>query len=307
MTVLGPVSYESLGITDAHNHVWIDAIPGADRSAPVLDQYDEIVNELKEYKAKGGTSLLDCQPEGCGRNGNRLLSLSKESGVNIIASTGFHRRKYYDPAHWLWNVRTQKVTDFLCSEIEQGLFETLNSPFPVKAGFIKIALEANWSELPNSALEGAAATAVKTKSLLAIHTEKGALAEKACVFFTDMGVLPSQIVLCHMDKRPDKGLQVELARFGVLLEYDTFYRTKYDPAVNLWPLIDCMVKSGCEDNVALATDMAEKEFYKSISNGPGLESLPTEIYSRLIENGYSEQVVQKLTGKNIARRLAGLN
>ena len=140
ITVQGPLPSESLGITDAHNHLWIEPVPGADPSAPVLNQYQPILNELIEYHEKGGGSLLDCQPEGCGRDGNRLLALSKESGVNLIACTGFHRKKYYPPNHWLWTVGAQKVCDFLCSELERGLVETLDTRSPVKAGFIKIAL-----------------------------------------------------------------------------------------------------------------------------------------------------------------------
>jgi predicted metal-dependent phosphotriesterase family hydrolase len=307
ITVQGTIPYESLGITDAHNHMWIEPVTGADPGGPTLNQFDLILKELVEYREKGGCALLDCQPEGCGRDGNRLLALSKASRVNLIACTGFHRKRYYPQNHWLWEVRAQNVCDFLCSELEQGLFETLKTPSPVKAGFIKIALESTWMDCPRAALEGSAFAAVKSKSLLEIHTEKGALAEKACVYFTDLGVLPSQLVLCHMDKRPDIGLHKELAHFGVLLEYDTFYRPKYNPAANLWPLIAQMVNAGLSDRVALATDMAEGELYHFIGGGAGLASLPGEIQDELTKYGFPKIVRQQLLGGSIARRLAGIN
>lgn len=305
ITVQGPLPSESLGITDAHNHLWIEQVPGADPSAPVLNQYQPILNELIEYRQKGGGSLLDCQPEGCGRDGNRLLALSKESGVNLIACTGFHRKKYYPPNHWLWTVDAQKVCDFLCSELEQGLIETLDTRFPVKAGFIKIALEATWADCPQAALEGAASAAHRTKALVEIHTEKGALAEKAFGYFTDLGVFPEQLVFCHMDKRPDIGLHRELARLGVLLEYDTFYRPKYNPLANVWPLIEQMVHAGLSDRIAVATDMAEAELYHFFGSGPGLASLPGELQDQLIEKNFPETVRKQLLGGNIASRLAG--
>ena len=203
ITVQGPIQYECLGITDAHNHIWIDSVPGSDASAPVLNQFDLILKELIEYREKGGGTLLDCQPGGCGRDGNQLLALSIASKVNLIACTGFHRKKYYPQNYWLWKAGAQKICDFLCSELEQGLFETLETPSPVKPGFIKIALESTWADCPHAALEGAASAALKSKALMEIHTEKGALAEKACIYFTDLGLSPSQLVLCHMDKRPD--------------------------------------------------------------------------------------------------------
>ncbi|MGB7877074.1 MAG: hypothetical protein WBL25_22040 [Anaerolineales bacterium] len=307
MTVQGSIPFDCLGITDAHNHMWIETVPGADPSSPVLNQFDSILQELTEYCEKGGKSLLDCQPAGSGRDGEKLLALSKASGVNLIACTGFHRKKYYSQDYWLWEADAQKICDCLCSELEHGLVETLNTSSPVKAGFIKIALESTWAECPHAALEGAGFAALESKSLIAIHTEKGALAEKACIYFTNLGLSPKQIVLCHMDKRPDISLQKELARFGVLLEYDTFYRPKYDPSANLWPLIEKMVSSDFSNRIALATDMAEAELYRFIGGGAGLESLPGEIQNQLIEKGIPEADRLQMLGGNIARRLAGIN
>jgi 5-phospho-D-xylono-1,4-lactonase len=305
-TVQGPLPYDCLGITDAHNHMWIEAVPGADPSGPVLDKYDLILQDLIEYREKGGGSLLDCQPPGCGRDASRLLALSRTSRVNLIACTGFHRKKYYPEGYWLWDADDQKISDFLSSELEHGLSETLGTASPIKAGFIKIALENTWAQSPQAALEGAASAAFKAKALIEIHTEKGALAERACIFFTDLGLKPSQLVLCHMDKRPDLGLQKELARLGILLEYDTFYRPKYNPSVNLWPLIGEMVSAGFADRIALATDMAEAELYHSFGGGPGLASLPGEIQERLREQGIPQDAREKMLGGNIARRLGGI-
>jgi len=307
ITVLDPLPYECLGITDAHNHLWIEPVPGVNQSGPVLNQFNPILKELVEYREKGGETILDCQPGECGRDGNRLSALSKSSKVNLIACTGFHRKKYYPKNHWLWEAGAQKIHDYLSSELEQGLFETLKTPSPVKAGFIKIALESTWIDCPHAALEGAASAAFKSKALMEIHTEKGALAEKACIYFPDLGLLPSQLVLCHMDKRPDIGLHKELASLGILLEYDTFYRPKYNPYANLWPLIEQMVGAGFSGRIALATDMAETELYHYLGEGAGLASLPGEIQDQLNEKGFPETTRKQLLGGNIARRLAGIN
>ena len=184
--------------------------------------------------------------------------------------------------------------------------ETLDTPTPVKAGFIKIALEAAWADCLQAGLEAVASAAAKFHSLVEIHTEKGALSEKAFIYFTNLGLLPGQLVFCHMDKRPDMGLHKELAHLGVLLEYDTFYRPKYDPSLNLWPLIELMVGSGFSDRIALATDMAEAELYRSIGGGAGLASFPGEIQDQLIERGIPETARKQILGGNIARRLVGI-
>ncbi len=89
-TVLGPLSHLVFGITDAHNHVWIDPIDGAAKGSPVLNDQEMITRELGEYIKAGGKTILDCQPGGCGRDANLLMDLSITSGVN-------HHRMYRFP------------------------------------------------------------------------------------------------------------------------------------------------------------------------------------------------------------------
>jgi len=52
--VLGPVAPEEIGITDAHNRVWISPVECLSEDAPVLDQFDLIVAELADYLQTSG-------------------------------------------------------------------------------------------------------------------------------------------------------------------------------------------------------------------------------------------------------------
>jgi predicted metal-dependent phosphotriesterase family hydrolase len=163
MTVQGFIAYDQLGITDAHKHVWIDSLPNVAEENPVLNQYGLFLQEIADYRKHGGKSILDCQPRGCGRNGNRLLELSRASRVNLIACTGFRRKKYSPPGYWFWEADAPQIYDSFCNELEVGLAETMETSNPVRAGFIKIALGAVWSDCPQATLEGAAFTTSVTK------------------------------------------------------------------------------------------------------------------------------------------------
>jgi len=306
-SVLGEISHEIMGITDSHNHVWIGRIPGSDPSSPVLDDFNLIRSELLAYKAAGGGSILDCQPGSCGRNASQLAELSGLTGVHILTCSGFHRRKYYARELNPFNLDETRAAQLFIAELKHGTQETKSMPEPVRAGFIKIALESVWSDCPQALLEGTAAAASETGAVVQIHTEKGALAEKAVVFFEKRGVKANQLVICHIDKLPDFCVHQELAKFGVLLEYDTFYRPKYQPETNVWPLVEKMVQAGLGGSLCLATDMAGAEMYTPIGGGPGFASLPGEIKSRLQMMGIPEIEIREILGGNIARRLAGLN
>jgi predicted metal-dependent phosphotriesterase family hydrolase len=305
-TILGQVSLETLGITDAHNHLWIDPVPGAAADSPVLNCWEAILVELEAYRQAGGGTILDCQPGGCGRNGQRLAELARTSRVNIVACTGFHRQRYYPPAYWLWQASAETAATSFVEELTFGLAETLQAVQPVRAGFIKIACEASLANTPQAALEGAAAAAAQSGAVLEIHTEKGQDAEAILSYFVGRGVSARQVVLCHIDKRPDFGLHRALVQAGVLLEYDTFYRPKYAPQTHVWPLIEQMVTAGLDSSLALATDMAESSLWRSLGGEPGLVGLINSIRPGLVHLGIGPSAVERLTGGNIARRLAGL-
>ena len=313
MSVLGPVPAAQLGITDAHDHVWIEPVPGAAPDSPVLTQREGILAELQDYRQAGGSAILDCQPGGCGRNATMLAELSRASDVTILCSTGFHRRRYYPACHWLWKAAPDEAAAYftaeLCERVQESAARTPalkpTDTQPIRAGFIKVACEAALANTPLRALQGAAMAAASTKSVIEIHTEKGADAEAIFDFMTRHGVAPRQVVLCHMDKRPDFALHRELVTAGALLEYDTFFRPKYEPEQNLWPLIEQMAANGLDHGVALAVDIAEAPLWAHLGGGPGLAGITQTIKPRLEQMGLSQEVVAKMLGGNIVERLAG--
>lgn len=304
ITVTGPQPPQALGLADAHNHVWISPVAGAAPDAPVLDDEDAIRQELLDYRQAGGGAQIDCQPGGCGRDARRLLRLSQASGVAIVASTGFHLRRYYPPQAGLWRLDADQAARYFLDEIRLGLEETRQQDEVVRPGLIKIAVPERLAEAPTAHMQAAARASQESGYAIAMHTERGAGVEDYLDWFGRQGVSPPRLVFCHVDKRPDFGLHAELARAGVLLEYDTFFRPKYRPEENLWPLIERMAAAGLHASLALATDLADGALWQRIGGGPGLLGFAVTIRSRLEELGFTPEAVSGMLGGNIARRLA---
>ena len=350
MTVLGPVAPAALGVADAHSHLYIAPVPGGAADAPVLTDVAGVARELSGFRRLGGGAIVDCQPGGCGRDGNVLRRLSQETGVHVIAATGFHRRVYYPPDAALFGLSAAQAADIFLSEIQDGLEETrgadpspqpspggrggATSPQPspggrggatsgqlspdgrggqtVYPGIIKIAAEATLDACPLALFEASAEVCRQTGYAIEMHTERGAAVEDLLAFFGGRGVSPRRLVFCHVDKRPDFGLHRELAQAGVLLEYDTFFRPKYDPERGVWPLLGRMAAAGLAGQVALATDMADPALWAELSprlgaelgGGPGLAGIFTIIKARLEQMGLPDDAVAGLLGGNIAARLS---
>ncbi len=304
MTVLGPVPPLAMGYTDAHSHLHIGRVAGGPDDAPVLTNTEAVAAELSDFLALGGGGIIDCQPGGVGRDGLVLRALSQRTGIRIVAATGFHRRRYYPTDAPLFRLSADQAAAVFLDEIHHGLEETRDSRGRVYPGFIKIAAEATFDETPRTLLEAVSVVSRATGYAIEMHTEKGAAVEDLLAYFIGQGVAPTRLVFCHVDKRPDVGLHRDLAEAGVVLEYDTFFRPKYDPDRNVWPLLDKMVSAGLGGSVALATDMAEPALWARQGGAPGLTAFFTVIKTRLEAMGVEQTTIDALLGGTIAGRLA---
>ncbi len=303
-TVLGPVPPAALGVTDAHNHLYIGRVPGAPPDAPALTDTAGVARELAAFRALGGGAIVDCQPGGCGRDGRVLRELSRATGVHVVAATGFHRRRYYPPDAPLFVLSAEQAAGVFRGEIERGLEETRVDGDLVYPGVLKIAAEASLEATPPALLAAAAEVCRATGYAMEVHTERGAAVEALLEYFIARDVAPQRLIFCHVDKRPDFGLHGALAGAGVLLEYDTFYRPPYDPERGVWPLLGRMIDAGLAGHVALATDMADPALWAELGGGPGLPGIFGHIAARLPGLGADAATTAALLGGNIAARLA---
>lgn len=303
-TVCGDNPVPQGGIVDAHNHLWIQPLPASEAGIPVLTCAETVGKSLLAFKSGGGSAVLDAQPgAACGRNGRILRELSQSSSVHIIACTGFHRARYYPRGADLFTLSADKAFDHFLAEVSTGLEECRQLDTPVRAGYIKIAAEATFAATPRQLVEAAAAAAVERGLLLAVHTERGADAENILAGLTALGVSPSRVMLCHMDKRPDAGLHRELAQSGALLEYDTFHQPKYQPEQTTWPLLLALLADGFAASLAIGTDMARRRQWMAEENELTLIEQHTAIGKRLQHEGLADDVVQRLQAENLLNRL----
>jgi predicted metal-dependent phosphotriesterase family hydrolase len=300
-TVTGPVPVEQVMLADAHAHAWIAPPDGIQSEFRLeLNNYDAIKAELSDFRAAGGTTLVDCQPGGCGRDANRLLELAQATGLHITATTGFHRRKYYPPDSWLWSAPAETAAAYFVEELTMGMVETGGT---IPATTIKVGYDGVIEGQPRVLMEAAAEASHQTGALILFHTERGANVEVLVPFFADRGVTANRLYLCHVDKRPDVGLHRGLAQAGVLLGYDTFVRPKYDPEHGAWPLIKTLVADGLSTHVAIGLDLAMASMWQHYGGQIGLPFLPQQIVARLQAEGFPETIIRQLTAQNIALRL----
>jgi 5-phospho-D-xylono-1,4-lactonase len=289
---------DNFKIIDAHLHLWIKEDTVRLDNINIFKKYEQIKNQIINYKKIGGFELVDCTPCGCGRDGNILKNLSADTGVNIIVTTGFHKKIYYHPDFFIWKQNIEEAKEFFISEIQNCIFECKDTGQSLKAGVIKIPfigiLDDSYLKLTDAAIKAA----IKTGAPVIVHTDQGLNIEDFADYMEQCGMNPKKVMLCHMDKRNDIDLHRSLAKRGYYLEYDTFLRAKYSPEKNLWPLLEKMIFMGYDNSIVIGSDIYEDNMWKEICGNGGLSGFFNSIVNRLEDLKIPRNIIKKIIGGN---------
>ena len=122
-TVKGRIEACDLGHCQPHEHVYIvETVALYDQPQLRISNLPASMKELERYKAAGGCSVVDVQPIATGRDPLALLDASCKTGVNIIASTGYHIPFFYEKSHWIYTEEETALTALFVNEIQNGMY-----------------------------------------------------------------------------------------------------------------------------------------------------------------------------------------
>lgn len=284
MTVLGPQPPEALGITDAHDHLFLrsPALPGEE-----IDDLEGVAAEVSEAHRTGITTIVEMTPIGCGRRPHLLRALSAATGVHVIAATGYHRDAHYPAGHWVYEADVETLRARIVTDIAVGMHpadwdDPSVSLDPAKAGVVKAGASYHRiSRAEERRLTAAAQAAAETGAPVLVHTEIGTCAAEVVERIQDEGVPPERVIIAHLDRNPDLELHLDVAARGVFLEYDTIGRIKYRPDSNLLALIEEMAARGRADRLLLGLDLGRRSYFRAFDGGPGMAYLMTAFVPRL--------------------------
>lgn len=306
-TVTGDITPERLGYCQSHEHLFISDGQSAKLVPSLrLDDFDATCSELELYKRRGGVSIADAQPVGCGRMADLQLKASDKTGINILASTGFHKLVFYPDSHWLRTIDGDELTELYIDEINNGMFIDCDASKPerrisARAGIIKTASDLEGPTGDYERLFSAAAEAsVQTGVPILSHTEMGKGALEQIRLFMDHRVPAESIIICHLDRvLTDTDYLMEVASTGVYLELDTIGRYKYHSDDDEIRFISKLLENGYEDRILIGLDTT-RERMKSYGGSIGLDYMFEVFFPLLKSYGIGEEFIGKFTISNPA-------
>jgi len=283
VTVGGPLPASALGIVDSHDHLFISspALAGGEIEDP-----ERVIAEVRDAKATGIGAIVELTPIGLGRRPDLMRRVSAETGVAVIAATGFHRDAHYPAGHWVHDAPLDLLTRRMLADLTGGMHPSdwigEGSPDPALAGAIKLgASYQRISQGERRRLEAGAAASAASGAAIVVHTEIGTCGDEIVDALLAGGAAADRIVLAHMDRNPDLELHAEIAARGVWLVYDTIGRIKYRPESVLLDLVEGMVREGHGDRIVLGLDLGVRDYFRSYGGGPGMRTLMASFVPRL--------------------------
>ena len=219
-TVLGPVAARDLGLTLVHEHVLVDFIGAAEVNR---DRYrtDEVVRTvlpyLREAKARGVATLVECTPAWLGRDPLLLKRLSEETGLRLVTSTGYYGAAddKFVPAHAYAETADQLAARFI-AESRDGIEGT-----GIRPGFMKLGVDKGTLSAIDRKLIVAAARCHRATGLtIAVHTGDGAAALDILATLAAEGVAAPAYVWVHAQNEKDRAIHVRAAEAGAWVELD---------------------------------------------------------------------------------------
>ena len=297
-SVLGPLETGDLGFTLAHEHLMVSAT-GIYQDYPELlgeDRMERVVKGLKEAKDGGVDTIVDATTLDLGRDINLLVDASRQSGINIIACSGW----WLDIPRWFDGISADQMADIFVREVEAGISGTL-----VKAGILKSASDME-GVTPGAEviLRGIARTHLKTGVPIVLHSySPGEVGRHQLKILKEEGVDLNRVKMDHSNDTTDVDYLVWLLDQGCYLGLDRYPGwdvTSEQRTQTLKELIDrgyadrlCPSHDGNILHVEVAHPMMSKE-ERLARNPHGFLYIKKVVFPQLREMGVSEDILSRL-------------
>lgn len=299
ITVNGPISPDALGITQTHEHIWLNAYDHYKSYGIVFEDIDTMVSELSEYTGQGGRSIVEVTTVEIGRDPKALREISQKSGVNIIMGCGWYREFGFPPE--VKEKTSRELSEIIVREIEVGVGDT-----GIRAGVIGEIGTGTGHILPaeERVFRAAAMAQQKTGVAITTHTTRwGTLAMEQIQLLEEAGADLSKVIIGHLGDRIGVRHLLPIAERGVYVEVDNIGYHDYQPEWVRADNVAALVKEGFVKQILLSQDICMLSHLK-YSGGNGYGYLLRTFLPLLRERGVSEADIHTMLVINPARALA---
>ncbi|MBN1664781.1 MAG: hypothetical protein JW943_14370 [Deltaproteobacteria bacterium] len=300
-SVCGPLDTDDMGFTLMHEHIMVGAA-GAYVDYPAFfgpDPMGRVVEGLRKSKEGGVDTIVDATTLDLGRDIHLLYEASRQTGVNIIATTGW----WLEIPRFFTGLSADQLADVFLREIEHGISGTT-----IKAGILKAAHDIDGvTPMGEIMLRAVARAHLKSGIPIMLHSySPGRVGVQQLAVLKDEGVNLNRVKMDHSNDTMDVEYLVSLMEEGCYLGLDRY------PGMNVSPLsrtktMKALIDLGYADRLCpshdgiilriLVANPAVTEEERLLKNPHGYLFIKNVVFPQLREMGVSEPIIQDLCVK----------
>lgn len=284
--------FDSRGYTYAHEHLHIDLSPFKQDIDCRLDCYALLVDEMKTLVSKGVLNLVEVTNRYMGRNPQFMLDLMQESGINILASTGYYQQEFYPPH--VAQRSAQQLAQEMIDEIEQGIDGTeLRASVIAEIG----SSEGTITPTEEKVFHAAALAHLATGKPISTHTSFSTMGLEQLQLLTGYGVAAEHIVIGHCDLRDQWETLLRILDTGALIQFDTIGKNNYYPDEKRVATLLALAQRGLSGQIMLSMDITRRS-HLAANQGPGFSYLIDTFIPMLLQAGIHQRDIDLMLRDN---------
>jgi phosphotriesterase-related protein len=227
-----------------------------------------------------------------------LQRISRQSGIRIVASTGWYREQFYPPE--IDRLTVIDLTNLMIGELIVGI-----AGMDSHAGIIgEIGVNLDYATAQEERVLRAAARAQRrTGAPLSTHASMYPVGLAQLQILREEGVDPSRVIIGHCDTYLDLAYHHKILETGAYVAFDTIGRDHINPDSRRADLIVHLLREGWGERLLLSSDRCHRSDLTAFG-GVGYAHVFTTFFDRLRTLGVSQDELDLMTIENPRRVLA---
>lgn len=280
------------GYTYAHEHLHIDLSGFKGNLDCRLDQYTLIRDEMQTLMKLGVRNIIEMTNRYMGRNPQFMLDLMRETGINVVACTGYYQDAFF-PEH-VTTQSVQALAQEMIDEIVIGIDGT-----ELKAGIIAEigSSEGVITEREAKVFAAAALAHLETGRPISTHTSFSTMGLEQLALLRAHGVSLERVVIGHCDLKDNLDNILRIIDLGAYVQFDTIGKNSYYPDEKRIDMLSALRERGLLNRVMLSMDVTRRSHLKA-NGGNGYDYLLTHFVPQLRLAGFSQADVDVMLRDN---------
>lgn len=286
------MNFDPTGYTWVHEHLHIDLSGFKNNLDCRLDQYDLICQEMKDLRASGVSNIIEMTNRYMGRNPQFMLDLMRDTGINVVACTGYYQDAFF-PEHVAAH-SVEQLAQEMVDEIVVGIDGT-----ELKAGIIAEigSSEGVITPLEEKVFIAAARAHIETGRPISTHTSFSTMGVEQLVLLQAHGVDLSRVTVGHCDLKDNLDNILRMIELGAYVQFDTIGKNNYYPDEKRIAMLHAIRDRGLLSHVMLSMDITRRSHLKA-NGGNGYDYLLTTFIPQLRQSGFSQADVDMMLRDN---------